>query len=69
MADANQSPESPRPSILPESAPPIFPSAPLPVPVFDFTSLAGQGNEVLIRLGTECYRLRLTRNGRLILNK
>lgn len=38
-------------------------------PLLDFDQLAGPYNEVLIRLGTTIYRLRRTRNGRLLLYK
>lgn len=38
-------------------------------PVHDAADLLGQGQVALIVLGGETYRLRLTRNGKLILNK
>ncbi|MCC5966017.1 MAG: hemin uptake protein HemP [Natronohydrobacter sp.] len=38
-------------------------------PVHDAADLLGQGQVALIVLGRETYRLRLTRNGKLILNK
>lgn len=38
-------------------------------PVHDAADLLGQGQLALIVLGHETYRLRLTRNGKLILNK
>lgn len=37
--------------------------------VHDATDLLGQGHIALIMLGTATYRLRLTRQGKLILNK
>jgi hemin uptake protein HemP len=38
-------------------------------PVFDSIALLGSGDEVLIRHGAEIYRLRRTRQGKLILTK
>jgi uncharacterized protein (UPF0210 family) len=37
--------------------------------MIDSHSLFGKGNEIAIRHGDHVYRLRITRNGRLILNK
>jgi hemin uptake protein HemP len=39
------------------------------MPVFDSARLLQGGREVLIRHGGECYRLRHTRNDKLILTK
>ncbi len=39
------------------------------MPVFDSARLLQGGREVLIRHGDECYRLRHTRNDKLILTK
>lgn len=39
------------------------------MPVFDSAGLLQGGREVLIRHGGECYRLRHTRNDKLILTK
>lgn len=39
------------------------------VPVVDSIALLGSGREVLIRHSGECYRLRHTRNDKLILTK
>lgn len=61
----------------------IHPSAPQPhtqpmleplsgdaaLPVFDSVGLLQGGREILIRHGSECYRLRHTRNDKLILTK
>ncbi len=38
-------------------------------PVFDSAGLLQGGREILIRHGDECYRLRHTRNDKLILTK
>jgi hemin uptake protein HemP len=38
-------------------------------PVFDSVGLLQGGREILIRHGDECYRLRHTRNDKLILTK
>ncbi len=44
--------------------------SPAPTPaVLDAQALLGQRNEVVIRHREETYRLRLTRNGKLILTK
>lgn len=40
-----------------------------PMPVLDSRLLLNGGREVLIRHGEECYRLRHTRNDKLILTK
>lgn len=40
-----------------------------PTPALDSTALFGKGGEVLIAHGSETYRLRLTRQGKLILTK
>jgi hemin uptake protein HemP len=45
------------------------PTVPVPVPVLDSRLLLNGGREVLIRHGDECYRLRHTRNDKLILTK
>lgn len=39
------------------------------MPVFDSARLLQGGREILIRHGDECYRLRHTRNDKLILTK
>jgi hemin uptake protein HemP len=39
------------------------------MPVFDSAGLLQGGREILIRHGGECYRLRHTRNDKLILTK
>lgn len=39
------------------------------VPVFDSAGLLQGGREIMIRHGSECYRLRHTRNDKLILTK
>ena len=39
------------------------------IPVIDSAALLGGGRELLIRHGGECYRLRHTRNDKLILTK
>lgn len=39
------------------------------MPVFDSAGLLQGGREILIRHGSECYRLRHTRNDKLILTK
>ena len=38
-------------------------------PVFDSAGLLQGGREIMIRHGSECYRLRHTRNDKLILTK
>ncbi len=55
--------------VLPESdaTPPEAPIA--AVPEFESRQLLQGSREVLIRHGGECYRLRHTRNGKLILTK
>ncbi|GIW91410.1 MAG: hypothetical protein KatS3mg109_1842 [Pirellulaceae bacterium] len=59
-ADAPESrPAAPDPSMNQTPAPAVL----------DFDQLAGPNNEVLIRLGAAVYRLRRTRNGRLLLYK
>lgn len=45
------------------------PSAESAVPVFDSVGLLQGGREIMIRHGSECYRLRHTRNDKLILTK
>ncbi len=54
------------------SAPQSMPE-PLPgdsaMPVFDSVGLLQGGREIMIRHGSECYRLRHTRNDKLILTK
>lgn len=45
------------------------PAASPAVPVLDSRLLLNGGREVLIRHGDECYRLRHTRNDKLILTK
>lgn len=50
--------------------PPPPDRAPVPVPrEIDSTALFGPHREILIRHQDECYRLQLTRNGKLILIK
>ncbi|MES2671055.1 MAG: hemin uptake protein HemP [Pseudomonadota bacterium] len=39
------------------------------MPVFDSVGLLQGGREIMIRHGSECYRLRHTRNDKLILTK
>ena len=45
------------------------PSGDSPMPVFDSAGLLQGGREIMIRHGSECYRLRHTRNDKLILTK
>ncbi len=45
------------------------PSGDAPMPVFDSAGLLQGGREIMIRHGSECYRLRHTRNDKLILTK
>ena len=55
---------------FPVSPAPTVESAPSPsLPVFESRLLLNGGREVLIRHGDECYRLRHTRNDKLILTK
>lgn len=42
---------------------------PSPTQAIDALALLGQSNVVLIEFKGECYQLRLTRNGKLILTK
>lgn len=49
-----------------ESVPPPLP---LRAPYLSFEELAKGANEVVIEHDNQLYRLRLTRNGKLILNK
>ena len=48
---------------------PESPSGESAVPVFDSAGLLQGGREIMIRHGSECYRLRHTRNDKLILTK
>lgn len=48
---------------------PDLPRADATMPVFDSSGLLQGGREILIRHGGECYRLRHTRNDKLILTK
>lgn len=59
----------PAAEVGPNALPGVGPSPPSEQPLLDFDQLAGPHNEVLIRLGTTIYRLRRTRNGRLLLYK
>lgn len=63
----------PLPASFPMRLPISAPSLPSPrqpaVSVFDSQALLQGGREVLIRHGDECYRLRHTRNDKLILTK
>lgn len=56
---------------LPSASPstPESLSTDAPMPVFDSAGLLQGGREILIRHGAECYRLRHTRNDKLILTK
>lgn len=45
------------------------PSGESVVPVFESAGLLQGGREIMIRHGSECYRLRHTRNDKLILTK
>jgi hemin uptake protein HemP len=55
---------------FPDTAAPDAERAAAPtVPVLDSRLLLNGGREVLIRHGDECYRLRHTRNDKLILTK
>lgn len=56
--DRQASPSTPEP-----------PSGESPMPVFDSAGLLQGGREIMIRHGSECYRLRHTRNDKLILTK
>lgn len=49
-------------------ASPVVADGPV-MPIFDSARLLQGGREVLIRHGGECYRLRHTRNDKLILTK
>lgn len=40
-----------------------------PVEVYDAQTLFKQGNEIMIRHAGDIYRIRITRNGKLIMNK
>jgi hemin uptake protein HemP len=51
------------------SSTPESPSGESPMPVFDSAGLLQGGREIMIRHGSECYRLRHTRNDKLILTK
>ncbi len=39
------------------------------IPVIDSSQLFGKGNEIMIQHDGAIYRLRITRNGKLIMNK
>lgn len=59
-----------KPLDVPATSAPAEESAAAPaMPVFDSRLLLNGGREVLIRHGDECYRLRHTRNDKLILTK
>ena len=55
----------------PQALPPAteLPSGESMVPVFNSAGLLQGGREIMIRHGSECYRLRHTRNDKLILTK
>jgi hemin uptake protein HemP len=57
-ADKKQPPNEPA-ATAPQNAPPLF----------FFESMARGGKEVLINHNEQLYRLRVTKNGKLILNK
>jgi hemin uptake protein HemP len=57
------------PTHLPASAPSLPSALQAAVSVLDSEALLQGGREVLIRHGDECYRLRHTRNDKLILTK
>lgn len=57
----------PHPSASPST--PESSSGESPMPVFDSAGLLQGGREIMIRHGSECYRLRHTRNDKLILTK
>ena len=61
--DAQAQPRSP----LADASAPAVPAG--AEPVFDSRELLQGGREVVIRHGGECYRLRHTRNDKLILTK
>lgn len=57
---------------MPAAMPPAIsgpPSAGSTIPVLDSVRLLQGGREILIRHGNDCYRLRHTRNDKLILTK
>lgn len=59
-----------KPLDFPATSAPVEESAAAPaMPVLDSRLLLNGGREVLIRHGDECYRLRHTRNDKLILTK
>lgn len=58
-----------KPLDFPAAAAPADGAAAPTMPVFDSRLLLNGGREVLIRHGDECYRLRHTRNDKLILTK
>ncbi|GIW91365.1 MAG: hypothetical protein KatS3mg109_1797 [Pirellulaceae bacterium] len=64
----HDSPHADSPERGPAAPDPTMNQTPAPA-VLDFDQLAGPNNEVLIRLGAAVYRLRRTRNGRLLLYK
>jgi len=45
------------------------PDSPPIVPLYESQALLGSGREIVIRHGGECYRLRVTRQNKLILTK
>ena len=70
MATLQPKPQHDRQAQLSASAsPPESLSGESPMPVFDSAGLLQGGREVMIRHGSECYRLRHTRNDKLILTK
>ncbi len=52
-----------------QQSPPEPQSGDSAMPVFDSAGLLQGGREIMIRHGSECYRLRHTRNDKLILTK
>lgn len=57
------------PALVPAPAPVLPPLPQTAVSVLDSQALLQGGREVLIRHGDDCYRLRHTRNDKLILTK
>ncbi len=47
----------------------LAPPSDQPAPMINSTDLLGSAREIVILHGTEAYRLRLTRHGKLILTK
>ena len=67
LQPAPQHDRQPRPSASPSMSESL--SGESPMPVFDSAGLLQGGREIMIRHGGECYRLRHTRNDKLILTK